>query len=109
MKKTYILFVVLAGCGSTQQADQTAKSVWVGRPADEFFAKYGPPKLHHQMAAGGRVYEWESVAQPSLIDQKLTCSANLVTDSKGRLTDITFQQDSIGVWNVSRCTELLNR
>lgn len=96
----------LAACGSTDHAVRTANARWIGQPVDSFFARNGPPKRDHSMAGGGKVYFWETVAMPSGTRTKITCSADIVSDPKGMITDIRLKEDSIGHWNTSRCTEI---
>lgn len=100
------LMPILAGCGSTQQATEQAKSKWIGRSADEFFRSNGPPKRDYAMAAGGKVYSWETLAQPSGTRTQLVCSADIVTDARSTITEIRMREDTIGHWNTSRCSEI---
>lgn len=97
--------VVLSGCGSTQQATDAARSQWIGRSADEFFAKNGPPRRQYN-GASGKVYGWETVAMPSGTMTQIVCSADIVTDARGTISEIRLLEDSIGHWNTSRCTEV---
>jgi hypothetical protein len=100
--------LLLAGCGSTQQASEHAKSKWIGRNADDFFRENGPPKRDYAMAAGGKVYSWETVSLPSGTRIQLICSADIVTDARSAITEIRMREDSIGHWNTSRCSEIFN-
>jgi hypothetical protein len=103
-----LLAVGNAGCGSTQTANEAARSKWLGRSADQFFATHGPPRRQHAMANGGQVYLWDSTAMPSGTGIQIFCSADIVTDRAGAIAEIRLKEDSIGHWNLSRCTELFN-
>lgn len=99
----------LLGCGSTQQATERAKSKWVGRSADDFFRENGPPKRDYAMAGGGKVYSWDTQAQPSGTRTLLVCSADIVTDARSTITEIRMREDTIGHWNTSRCSEIFGQ
>ena len=99
---------ITVACGSTQQAAETVRSSWTGKPADEFFVKHGPPKRTHTLANGGKVYLWETVAMPSGTSKQIACTADIVTDPKGLITSIKLQEDTIGHWNLSRCSEVFH-
>lgn len=98
----------LAGCGSTQQATVSAQNLWTGRPADQFFAKNGPPKRQYTMASGAKVYSWETLSLSPLGTQQMVCTADILSDPRGLITEIRMQEDSIGLWNTSRCTEVFS-
>lgn len=100
------LLPALAACGSTDQATNAARSTWLGKPADAFFARNGPPKRQHTLSSGGRVYNWETVAMPTGTSRQIACTADLVTDARGTITEIRLLEDTIGHWNTSRCTEV---
>lgn len=50
--------VVLGGCKTTEEAANSMRSHWVGKPADTFFMSYGPPASEYDMDGGGRIYTW---------------------------------------------------
>jgi hypothetical protein len=101
-----LMALALAGCGSTQQAAQSAQSKWLGKSVDEFFSKNGPPKRQFVTATGGVIYTWETLAMPSGTRTQLVCSADIVSDSGRTIREIRLQEDSIGHWNTSRCAEI---
>jgi len=101
-----IAALMVAGCNSTEQASTAARSRWIGQSADGFFVAHGAPKQTHTLASGGRVYTWESVSRPAGITTQLVCSADIVTDSGNRISEVRIREDGIGMWNMSRCSEI---
>lgn len=101
-----IVYSLLSACGSTQTAGTAAKSQWVGQPSDMFFAKYGAPKREFTQRDGGKIYFWGTVAMPSGVITQVACTADIVANKDGLITEIRLQEDTIGVWNVSRCAEI---
>ncbi len=97
---------VLSGCGTTGIANDAARDRWIGQPSDAFFVKHGAPKRQLTLNNGGKVYAWETVAMPSGTQIQIACSADIVTDPRGIITEIRLQEDTIGLWNTSRCTEV---
>lgn len=98
--------VLLAGCNSTEQASTAARSRWIGQSADLFFVANGAPKQTHNLAGGGRVYTWENISRPAGITTQLVCSADIVTDGSNRISEVRIREDGIGMWNMSRCSEI---
>lgn len=104
-----LIAAMLTACGTTQQAAVDMRSTWQGKRADDFFVKHGAPKRAHALDAGGKVYSWETVAMPSGTRTQLVCSADIVTDRSGIITEIRPQEDTIGHWNLSRCAEIFGQ
>src|SRR6516165_2990447 len=50
--------IVVAGCSTTQQAGVALQTAWIGRNADDFFKRYGPPASDFALGDGGKIYEW---------------------------------------------------
>ena len=50
--------VALAGCTTTEDANNAIQSQWIGRSTDAFFAQYGPPIRSYPMNSGGTIYTW---------------------------------------------------
>jgi hypothetical protein len=98
--------LVLAGCNSTEQATTSARSRWIGQQSDSFFVANGAPKQTHNLSGGGRVYTWENVSRPAGITTRLICSADIVADASGRISEVRIREDGIGMWNMSRCSEI---
>lgn len=49
---------LLAGCTTTEEANQAIKSRWIGQSSDSFFARYGPPMRQFPLNNGGTIYSW---------------------------------------------------
>jgi hypothetical protein len=101
-----LLSLGAAGCGSTQQAGQAMRTSWIGQPADTFFVRHGAAAREQTLSDGRRVYVWQSVGSSPTGATQLVCSADVVTDRSGRITDIRPREDTIGLWNTSRCSEI---
>ena len=50
--------LALAGCQTTQQAQQELGSRWIGRHVDEFFTQNGAPVSSFQLQNGGTIFQW---------------------------------------------------
>jgi hypothetical protein len=50
--------LALAGCQTTQQAQQELGSRWIGRHVDEFFTQNGAPVSSFALQTGGTIYQW---------------------------------------------------
>ncbi len=49
---------LLAGCTTTEEANQAIQGRWIGQPSDAFFSQYGPPSSAFPLNSGGTVYTW---------------------------------------------------
>ncbi|MBO3761091.1 DUF612 domain-containing protein [Ciceribacter sp. L1K22] len=49
---------ILAGCTTTEEAQQVIQSRWIGQPVEVFFTQYGPPYAEYPMASGATIYSW---------------------------------------------------
>lgn len=61
MKRTMAMCLVaagLAGCTTTEEANQVMQGRWIGQPSDAFFSQYGPPASEFPLNSGGTVYTW---------------------------------------------------
>lgn len=101
-----VIALTLAGCGSTQQASQAMQASWVGKRADDFFVKHGAAQREQQLSDGRRVYVWQTSSNASMGGPRVFCSADIVASSAGMIVEIRPREDSIGLWNTSRCTEI---
>lgn len=127
-----VLAIAISGCISNTETQQKLSSAWAGRPADEFFIKNGPPNSTHRLDGGGAIYSWsgghESYSLPGASTTtfspswggatvatttttapsklNISCSAQIVTDSSGRIQEIRLTKDTIGAWQLSRCNEI---
>jgi hypothetical protein len=99
---------ILSSCGSTQQAGQAMQATWIGKRADDFFVKQGAAQRDQRLSDGRRVYVWETSSNASMGGPKVWCSADIVASVSGIITEIRPREDSIGLWNTSRCSEIFN-
>ncbi|MBP0617543.1 hypothetical protein [Jiella mangrovi] len=53
-----VVLVALAGCTTTEEANQAMQGRWVGQSSDAFFSQYGPPVSEFPLNNGGTVYTW---------------------------------------------------
>lgn len=103
-----ILSANLAGCGSTQQAGQAMQMSWIGKRADDFFVKHGAAERDQRLSDGRRVYVWQTVANASMGGPRVTCGADIVANAAGIIVEIRPREDSLGLWNTSRCSEVFS-
>lgn len=50
--------VLLAACASTEEAQNSMSSQFVGQPSDSFFARHGAPYSSFKLNSGSTVYRW---------------------------------------------------
>lgn len=50
--------VMLSGCETTQEVNQTLQMTWIGQPAEMFFARHGAPMQQFPLQSGGVNYTW---------------------------------------------------
>lgn len=48
----------LAGCTTTEEANNIIQSRWIGQPAELFFSRYGPPVSEFRTGSGNTIYTW---------------------------------------------------
>jgi len=126
-------FLALAGCTTTQDANKVLASRYIGASADEFFVQNGPPAAEHVMDDGRKMYLWAERPQSLNIggssfgtvnvvgntawwngwsspSQSVTiqCSVRIVTRA-GKIEAILSHQDTVGWWQLSRCSEVFKK
>ena len=94
---------VLAGC-TTDQAADSMKNRWVGKKADDFFATYGAASREQRLGDGRRVYSWRS--STIVFGTYVSCEADVVANPNGIISSIRPREDTVGAWNLSRCSEV---
>jgi hypothetical protein len=55
---TLAIGAALAGCTTTEDANNAIRSQWIGQPSDAFFSRYGPPVRSYAMNSGGTIFTW---------------------------------------------------
>lgn len=131
MKRLSLLaFCLLAACTTTDQANKAVASRYIGTPADAFFIKYGPPSSAYKLQDGSTLFTWSERAKhfdmPTTAttnvygntafttvnsggDIMVQCQLKIVGSAGGTITSIAVLNDSIGVWQMSRCNEVFSR
>lgn len=99
-----ILLLFATGCATTAGMNKDLSAAWVGKPADSFFMKYGPPARQFKTQDGGTVYVWTK--RDTAIGTPIYCDLKLVSDAKGTLADISVSGSSSGLWTTSYCNEI---
>lgn len=122
--------LLVAGCTTTQMAQNYLDSNYVGKNMDEFVLKYGPPFGKFQLNNGDVLYSWSSevknYAMPATTTVSGTnmngyvnatattwgggsvsvyCKVNLVVGPDGVIKSLKPTADTIGKWTTSRCGE----
>jgi hypothetical protein len=90
--------------GSDLKANQEVKSKWGGKPAEEFFAKLGPPVNKIPTSGGDVVYVWSK--RESDPGSSYFCDLKLVANSRGNLTDIQVTGVSNGKSHSNYCDDI---
>jgi hypothetical protein len=122
--------LALAGCATTEQANEVIQSRYMGQPVDRFFLDRGPPIAEHRLNDGRMMYLWTSGTEPGLLPSSATgfvtmigstawwtgwgtapgaeleCRVRIVASRSGRIVQILTQRDTIGWWELSRCHEI---
>lgn len=122
--------ILLTACTSTEQAMSIISPRYHGKSADEFFRENGAPYSQYTMQDGGRIYRWRDgigqVQMPGTTTFNayntpagmagtattwgdstitITCDLEIHTDNKNRVQFFRVAQDSLGMWQTSRCNE----
>lgn len=53
----FVSSLVFSSCTTTEDANNAARSRWLGQPVDSFFAAYGPPIDEYPLSSG-KIYTW---------------------------------------------------
>ncbi|MFG1416407.1 hypothetical protein V5F38_02720 [Xanthobacter sp. V0B-10] len=124
--------LALAGCQTTEEANNAARETWIGMPADRFFMRNGPPASQYRADGGETVYIWTSGMETEVYQttrtvntrlpngQNITstvpgpdqvipveCQFKIVAAANGRITDISIFKDMPGTWELSHCSKFL--
>ena len=99
-----LLVALVAGCATTAGMNKELATNWVGKPAESFFIKNGPPINLYRAQDGQRVYTWSKREVAFMIH--LYCDLRIVTDAQGITTDISVSGSSLGAWTTSYCNEI---
>ena len=127
-----LLIGILSGC-TTEKAAETLRSEWIGKNADNFFLRHGPPSGSFPLTDGRQIFTWQSnvlnyqlpgsarststvsgrsvytttTVDPAT-DVKVYCRVQLVTNAQRTILEIRPDADTIGEWQISRCAEIFS-
>ncbi len=132
----YIGFVVLLGfvtsaCTTTQDANEGLQLRYVGKSADDFFIKHGPPKTKYPLDNGKLIYIWSerptiqhvpassnttvnldgdtayaSTTTTPASEIIIQCEVKIIASETGMIEQIEAHGDTVGNWETSRCAEI---
>lgn len=109
---TTLLALALAGCTTVSVVNSPINTRWVGHPAGEFFAKYGPP-LSDTDNGSTTIYNWRGgytrIKLQGGQSASVSCSAKVTVSSDYVVRDITVTADRPGATGPSYCAELLTQ
>lgn len=123
----------MVGCASTKTTLQSVNAAYVGKNADAFFIKHGPPLSAFQLDQGGVIYRWQSNVKnynmPATTTHNGTVNSygytgtsvtsgggnlsvyttlQIDADTQNTITQISILEDTIGKWQLSRFNELFD-
>jgi len=119
VRKTILLAMLVAvaliGCMSTATLQKSLDDLtyqWEGRPAADFFTRYGLP-IRSIPSGDGMLYQWRSDVQDFMVGTgavkslaSVYCELTITADAEGRIRGIQVVYDSIGLWTNSRFYEI---
>lgn len=121
----------LAACQSLEETSTHLRSAWIGKPTDSFFLSAGPPSAQIRLNNGDTLYTWSSGVSSVPVPGFATTTGNVIGNSVfltttstpssqidlecraqivargGVIKDIRAAVDTIGLWQLSRCDEVL--
>lgn len=137
MKKILIVFfssLIFISCTTTNQVQNNLLVSFDGSNADSFFLRFGMPSARFKLQNGFTLYRWSSGAtnfqMPAFTTSsgnidglgnysgssttfgnspiRLECVIDITTNDKNIIRSIRIVRDTMGLWAVSRCAEVLN-
>lgn len=107
------LVIGLGGCELLKHNDEALAIInarVLGKPAGEFFDRYGRASKRIELGADATVYEWTSdiplaAPGPESRDERI-CKLHLTVDKAGRVSAVQVLFDSPGKKSASRCGEI---
>ena len=108
-----ILVVAVGGCGLFKDNEEVAAVVnqrVVGKPAGEFFDRYGRAGSRTEIGDSTAMYNWTSERAmtrpgPEGVDERI-CRLRLTVDKAGRISAVQILYDAQGMVGRSRCGEI---
>ncbi|MCB8837215.1 hypothetical protein [Aurantimonas sp. VKM B-3413] len=85
----------MAGCTTTEEANQAIQGRWIGQSSDAFFSQYGPPASQFPLNGGGTIYTWRGGETDRNIPAQYrpTTKQELELEKKGPRTIINIGGD----------------
>ncbi len=136
MKKIFIVFfssLIFVSCTTTNQVQNNLIS-YIGTNTDSFFMRYGMPAARFKLQNSMIMYRWSSgvtnfqmpafTTSSGNIDGlgnysgssttfgnspiRLECVIDITAYENNNIQSIRIVRDTIGLWAISRCAEILN-
>lgn len=126
-----LVAALIGGCSTSQDAANALAANWAGRNTDQFFTRYGAPQQRLALNNGNALYTWAAqhvgVHIPAVADtsgtvvgnsfnattnvygggeMSIDCTLQITADPTGRILQISIMRDTVGMWGLSRCSEL---
>jgi len=128
----FMLLGFLSGCTTTSQVQDNLIS-YVGMNSDSFFMRYGMPAARFQFQNKNVVYRWSSgvtnMQMPAFTSQsgninsmgtfsgggstfgggnaQFECIIDITVNEQNIINSLRIVKDTIGLWAISRCAEVL--
>lgn len=124
-----IIAIAVCGCTTTEQANKLVASKYMGGQTDAFFTKFGPPESSYKLQSGDTLFTWAERARywntPGSVQTTVVgrtaistvtpgdkvlqqCQLKILASPDGRIREINVLNDSLGVWQLSRCNEVFS-
>jgi hypothetical protein len=108
-----VLLVGVGGCELLKHNEEALAVInarVLGKPAGEFFDRYGRASKRTEVGVDATVYDWTSdiplaAPGPESRDERI-CQLRLTVDKRGRVSAVQVLFDSPGKKSTSRCGEI---
>ncbi|MEO8310849.1 MAG: hypothetical protein ABI520_06720 [Caldimonas sp.] len=109
------LVFALSGCEllkHNEEATTLINARVVGKPAGEFFDRYGQASIRREAVDNTTWYDWVSdrgLAPPGFAGrEERYCKLRLIVDKGGRINSVQILFDAPGLKSTSRCGEIFS-
>jgi len=107
------LLIAVGGCElfkNNQEVQVIVNQRVLGKPAGDFFDRYGRATARTEIADNTAIYNWISdrgTTRPGPEGQdERVCRLRLTVDKAGKISDVQILYDAQGVKDTSRCGEI---